>query len=257
MKSGKTPYRLLVQAGMNELLRDPKLLFFTVFFPLVFLIIFGSVSLIIPKSEVLQITFLEYMFPGIMIFALVSTGFYGTALPLVELRMNGTMVLFHLSPLKIRTFMAAQITVRMVIALFQVILYLIIGLILGVIDWMEVIPLFVVSMIGMLMILVIGFLLGGLFRKVEIAGGVLGAISVPLLIFSGVLMPFYIMPDIVQKIALAIPFTYLGESMRQIMFEDIDAMFSIYVNIGFMLAFSIILFLITQRTFRWMGETEK
>ncbi len=86
LNKGKKTIILLIKTGFNEIIRDPKIFFFIMIFPVMFLGIFAGISSVIHKSKQMNISMLEFMFPGILIFALLSTGLFGTTLPLVEMR---------------------------------------------------------------------------------------------------------------------------------------------------------------------------
>jgi ABC-2 type transport system permease protein len=244
----------LVRTGIVEIMRDFKIFFFILIFPVLFLAIFGLVSLAIPKSQELNLSMLDFMFPGILIFALVSTGFFGTSLPLIEMRKAGTMRLLKLTPLTAGEFVVSQIIVRLILAVAQIALFLVLGFLLQIIRVSDVLPLLAVSLIGMIMILNIGFFFGGFMRSVEIAGGILGALAAPLLMFSGVLLPFYILPDILEDIAYFIPFTYFGDALRQILFDNLDSQLNIYLDLLAIIGFSLLFFALTLMTFKWQNE---
>lgn len=254
LNKGKKTIILLIKTGFNEIIRDPKIFFFIMIFPVMFLGIFAGISSVIHKSKQMNISMLEFMFPGILIFALLSTGLFGTTLPLVEMRKNGIMRLLTLTPLTTGQFVISQIIVRLILSVVQITLFLILGMLLKIVTISDLILLLLVSLIGMIMILSLGFLFGGFMSSVEIAGGILGAISAPILMLSGVMMPFYIMPDIVEDLAIFIPFTYMGDALRQILFEHLEGKFSIYTDLAAILGFAVLFFVMTKLSFKWSNE---
>jgi ABC-2 type transport system permease protein len=245
------PFYRLVRTGFFELFREPKTLFFIMIFPMFFLLLFGVMGMIIPDSETMKLSFIEFMFPGILIFALVSTGLFGTSTPIIEMRKKGTLRLFQITPLSKTTFLLSQITVRFIISFIQIVLLLGIGIIIGVIKLNVILPVFLVSLLGMCMILTIGFLFGGILNSAELAGGLLGGLSAPILMFSGVLLPLTIFPEVFEKIAMAFPFTYLGDLVRTVTFSNFDSMFPIYINVSVILACTLLFFFIVKLTFKW------
>lgn len=241
----------LVKTGILELLREPKTLFFIIVFPLLFLGMFAATNSVAPPTDAISVSLLEFMFPGVLIFALVASGMYGTSTPLIELRKKGTLRLLHITPLRKETFIASQIIVRFLVGILQVILFLFAGFLMDLISVWTILPVFIVSLLGITMILLLGFIFGTLFNSVELAGGVLGGMVAPVLMISGVLFPLYILPDIFVTIAKVIPFTYLADLLRWIMYPEMGAMFPVYINILVLISFTIAFFFIGKRTFNW------
>lgn len=246
-------YKKLVKTGILELVREPKSLFFILIFPLLFLAMFSVMGSIIPKSNSSELSFLEFMFPGILVFALLSTGLFGTAVPLVEMRKNGILRLFQITPLKKGTFIVSQITVRLLLACVQVMVFLLIGLALNLFKINQFFSVLATSLLGMAMILTLGFLLGGIFKSVELTGGLLGALSAPLLMLSGVLLPLRLFPKAFEIVSMFIPITYLGDLIRTVMYPSVESLHPVYINISAMVLFTIIFYFICKVTFKWQN----
>jgi len=247
----KTAFYRLVRTGYLELIREPKSFFFIMIFPLIFLLMFGLMGYAIPPSESMHLSFFEFMFPGILILALLTVGLFGTTTPLIQMRKNGTLRLFQITPLKKETFLVSQLAVRFILAFIQIALFLLIGAIVGVVKIHTLLPLFLASLLGMALILTIGFLLGGVLNSVELAGGILGGLSAPVLMLSGVLLPLTIFPKTFEKVAMFFPFTYLGDLIRTILFDHFNSMFSIYTNILVLVGFTLLFFVLARVTFKW------
>ncbi|EOE6829125.1 hypothetical protein ACKSYW_002508, partial [Staphylococcus pseudintermedius] len=64
-------YFNLIKMGLREIIRDKKLFFFISIFPLMFLIMFVILGKTLPESNYMTIQFDEFMFPGVLIFALL------------------------------------------------------------------------------------------------------------------------------------------------------------------------------------------
>lgn len=83
------------------------------------------------------------------------------------------------------------------------------------------------------------------------SGAILGGISAPILMLSGVLLPLAIFPDIFEKIVMVSPFTYMGDLLRTVMFDGFLPMYPAYVNILALFGFTCVLFYIARATFKW------
>jgi ABC-2 type transport system permease protein len=247
-------YKQLTKAGLTEIIREPKLMFFILIFPLVFLLFFGVMGQMVPSSESMGLEFFEFMFPGLLIFALMSIGLLGTSTPIVEMRQKGILRMFELSPLGKTTFILAQISIRYILSVVQITFFMILGLFFGYISLSNIVPIILLSLLGVGLMLTLGFLFGSIFKSSEVTSGILAGVSAPLLMLSGVLLPFSLLPDIIEKVALFIPFTYLGDAMRQIFFTDLPGEYSLLTDISVIIGFTLVVYLISVKTFKWNLE---
>lgn len=244
----------LVRMGLLELLREPRTLFFILIFPLMFLGMFWGISLAVPESEDLGFSMIEYMFPGILILALFSTGVLGTSIPLIELRKKGTIRLLQVTPLPKETFIVSQVIVRFILAIAQIILFLIIGFLMNLVTFSVMVPLFLASLLGMAMVLMLGFIFGSIFNSPEVAGGLLGGLFAPVLMLSGVLFPLHILPGAFETFAKFIPFTYIGDLTRSITLPNFETMHSASLNIVVVVGCTLVLYFIAKFTFKWEAD---
>ncbi|WP_042224259.1 ABC transporter permease [Oceanobacillus manasiensis] len=246
----KVALKYLVSSGMKGIYRDPKIFFFSLLFPFFFLAMFGGMSIVIEPSEELGLSFIEYLFPGILIFALLSIGFMGTSVPLIEMRQKGILKTLNTTPLNEFTFILSQILVRLILGFMQILIFTILGFFMGFISLGNVLPFILIGLIGLLMILTLGFLFGGIFNNTEVASGVLSFGMVPLAMLSGAMLPLHILPDVFDTISYFIPFTYLAELFHEVLF-DLDVKLPMFGNIIVLLVLSAAFFLLTKFTFRW------
>ncbi|NWO15012.1 ABC transporter permease [Virgibacillus sp.] len=246
----KVAVKYLVSTGVKEIYREPKIFFFSLLFPFFFLAMFWGMSMVIDPSVELGLSFIEYLFPGILIFALLSVGFLGTSVPLIEMRQKGILKLLRTTPLDESTFIFSQILVRFILGIMQILIFTILGFIMGLVSFGNVIPFILIGLLGLVMILTLGFLFGGVFNNTEIASGVLSFGIFPLVMLSGAMLPLYILPDAFDTISYFIPFTYLTELFHEVLF-DLDVKLSVFGNIIVLVIISAVFFFLTKLTFRW------
>lgn len=250
MQHQKSSFSLMIKTGLTEIQRDARTFFFTLLFPFFFLGMFAAMNFAIPPTEDMGLSFLEYLFPGILVFALVSIGISGTTVPIVEMRSKGILKTLKMTPLKPESFILSQIVVRFILSFFQISIFTILGFILGYIELGNIIPFILISLLGMMMILIFGFFFANFFNNIEVASGLLNALVVPLLMVSGTLLPIYILPDVVQKFIYIVPFTYLTDLYHSSLFGK-EGEFSNFINIGVILSISLVFFYLTKKTFKW------
>ncbi|WP_414055579.1 ABC transporter permease [Macrococcus equi] len=248
-------YFNLIKVGLKEIVRDKKLFFFISIFPLMFLIMFVILGKIIPASKFMTIQFDEFMFPGILIFALMGIGLYGTTAPLIEYRKNNTFKIFETTTLNKPIFILSLLSVRVIIGIFQISLFFLIGLFLKYININNIIPTFSVSIIILFIMITLGIFLGGIFNSSEIALGVLSFLSAPILMISNVLIPLDIFSGNFKDIAQLLPFAYMGDLLRDSMFTDYIHEYSYFKSLLVISISFVTLIIITIKTFKFYNKS--
>jgi len=249
-KFSKEAFRRLTKSGLTEIFREPRLFFFTMIFPLLFLGLFGFMSLMMPPDASSGLTFFQFEFPGILVFSLMSVGILGTAIPIIEMRQKGTLRLFQVTPLSTSTFILSSITIRLILSLGQIVLFLVLGGVFRYVSISTILPVFLISLLGIIVMITLGFFLSGLFKHVEIASGLLSGLMAPVLMISGVLLPLSIMPKVMRTVAEFIPFAYLADAIRQVMFH-VREFFPIEVELLILAAFAVVCYGLARWSFHW------
>ena len=210
-----------VSLEMRLFLRRKDDLFWTLAFPLFFIVLFGLIY-----GDMLWEDFglraIEYILPGIVVMALMTSGIMATASGFVEEREKGIYRRLSLTPLRRHTILGGQLIQRYVVILVQTILLLIVG---GLAFDIRISgnPLWVwlVVTLGALCFLSIGFLLTGLIRSARAANGISMVVFFMLMFLGGVFFPNEMMPDFLRIFSGALPSTNLNDVLRAVMIMDV------------------------------------
>ncbi len=198
----------------------------------------------------------HYSLPGILVMAFLTLGLFGTAVPLITLRQRGTLRLLGLTPLSPLTFASAQIIARFLLALGQLTIVLVISYFaLAKFPLANLPGIFLSALLGILMILAMGYVLGEVIPSAEAAGGLIGGMLAPILLLTGVMLPLSIMPPVFLTIARFIPFTYLGDALRQQITGSDLPVAPLLIDNLVILAVTVILVALAVLFFRW-GQPE-
>ncbi|EOB1268174.1 ABC transporter permease [Staphylococcus pseudintermedius] len=235
--------------GLREIIRDKKLFFFISIFPLMFLIMFVILGKTLPESNYMTIQFDEFMFPGVLIFALLSIGLYGTTAPLIEYRKNNTFKIFETTSLNKFIFILSLLSVRVIIGIFQISIFFLIGFVFEYINFHNIILTFLISTVILSFMIALGIFLGGIFNSSEIALGVLSFLSAPILMISNVLIPIDIFPETFKNITHLLPFAYMGDLLRGFMFDDYTLEYSYLRSFLVIIISFILVIFISIKTF--------
>ncbi|MCI3920656.1 ABC transporter permease [Paenibacillus sp. TRM 82003] len=201
--------------------------------------------------ESLGLRYIDFLVPGILAMMIMSTNLNGVAGQISSWRERGVLRRMQSTTLKARTFIAAQITARLLLNGSQaVIVLLIASLVFGTrVSGSWLLLLFYV-VLGTLVFMSIGFIIAGTAKTPESAGPIAGLISFPLLFLGNVFFPVRNMPEFLQPIVQALPIVHLSDAMRDVM--------NVGAGIGSLWGETLILggwlvaaFAIASWTFRW------
>jgi len=214
---------LLRQVGLETrlFLRRKDDLFWTLAFPLFFIVLFGMIYQDMLWED-LGLRAIEYILPGIIVMALMTSGIMATASGFTEEREKGIYRRLALTPLKRHTLLGGQLIQRYTVILVQTILLLIVGSLAfsirigGGLLWV-----WMVVTLGALCFLSIGFLLTGLIKTARAANGISMVVFFMLMFLGGIFFPNQIMPGFLRAFSSALPSTNLNDVLRAVMITDL------------------------------------
>jgi ABC-2 type transport system permease protein len=159
----------------------------------------------------------DFLLPGILAMALMQLGFFG-AFQIVALREQKVLKALGATPLPRSYVLGAEVAVRLLLAVVQLALTISIGVavfhlhVTG--NWLAVLG---VVALGALTFTSLGYLLTCRARTVDSGQGLVQLVQFPMMFLSGIFFPVEIMPGFLRHVSTALPLTYLGEALRQVM----------------------------------------
>jgi len=210
-----------VMLEMKLFLRRKDDLFWTLAFPLFLIILYGLIYQDMVWED-FGLRAIEYMLPGIIVMALMTSGIMATASGFVEEREKGIYRRLSLTPLRRHTILGGQLIQRYMVILVQTILLLVVGAlafdirISGNLLWV-----WLVVTLGALCFLSIGFLLTGLIKSARAANGISMIVFFMLMFLGGIFFPNDLMPDFLRIFSNALPSTNLNDVLRAVMIMDL------------------------------------
>jgi ABC-2 type transport system permease protein len=217
-----------------------------------------AMSNYVPKLAIHQkgisgvtLKYLDFLVPGIIAMQIMNSNLNGVAGQISSWRERGVLRRMQGTTLKASTFIAAQITARLILNSFQAMLTILVGYFgfdVSIRGSFLLLMLFVV--LGTLTFMSIGFIIASLAKSPESAGPIAGFISFPLMFLGGVFFPVSGMPTYLQSFVKTIPITHLSNAMREIM--NIGASFSdLAADFGWLCVWMVVSFIIATKAFRW------
>ena len=198
-----------------------------------------------------DLRYIDFLIPGIVAMMIMSNNMNGVAGQIASWRERGILRRLQSTPLSSGTFIAGQITARLILNTIQAMIVLLVGFFIfdssvkG--SWWLLI-LFVVM--GTLAFMAIGFIIAGLAKTPESAGPIAGFISFPLLFLGGIFFPIQNMPEWLQPVVKALPISHLSTALRQVMNigADLSMLWSDAALLG---GWLVAAFVIASYTFKW------
>ena len=213
----------------------------------------GQPPAVRPSFETIQtndLTFISYLVPSILGMSLMQLGVFA-AIPLVADR--GTLILTRLqaTPLRRWQLVGSNVLMRLLIAIVQTVIIVGVGSAFYDVEisgsWLLIGALI---LLGSLAFIALGYVIASFAATEDAANGMTSAVQFPLMFLSGTFFPIDQMPDTLKTIARALPLTYLGDGLRQVMVDG-TPFAPLWVCFAFLAVWLAVCFGIAARWFKW------
>ncbi len=237
--------RALTWAGFLSTVRSKAALFWTMAFPIFLLILFAY---IFGAGEAERVA---YLMPGLWTITVISSSFFGISMSMVQERENGTFRRYRVSPL-------SPIALVSSFGLLQVGILLSSLLLQGVIAWFwfgsrsagPIWVLILVMLFGIFAFVPLGLLVGSIARDMKTAPVLTNLLFFPMMFLSGAAVPFFVLPDFIQRIAKLLPATYLVEALQGVVVRG-EGLLQLGGPIAVLLTTGVLGLAVNSLLFRW------
>jgi ABC-type multidrug transport system permease subunit len=195
--------------------------------------------------------YIDFLIPGLLGFSLMQSGMWGVGFVIVDMRVRKLMKRMMATPMSRAHFLLSFVLVRAAFLLGEL------PVILCFAYWVFDVPirgslalLIGLSILGSLMFAGIGLLLGSRAQNTHTVAGLVNAATLPMMVTSGVFFSAARFPDILQPTIKLLPLTPVIESIRTVMLDGAGVA-AVGPQIGIMLVWGVISFVIALRIFRW------
>jgi len=229
-------------------LREPAAAFFTLAFPLILLLVFGSIFGNDPVAEFGGRGTVDVSVPGYIAMIIGTVGLIGLPVSLAAYREAGILRRLRATPLHPATILGAHVIVSLTMTVLGVALLVGAGRIIYELTMPDApIATALAAVLGGLSFFALGFVLAGVLPTSRVAQAVGSAVYFPMLFLSGAAIPRQIMPDGVRRVADALPLTqvvilvedlWIGDGWNQGALAMLAGIFAVAV-------------VVAVRTFRW------
>lgn len=196
----------------------------------------------------------DFILPGQLSFALMSTAVFGISISLIILRKTHVLKRMAATPSPRWLILSAKVISNSSIALLQS--AFIIGIGYFVFDftlihgWVTFVQMLAVSVFGLLVFLSFGLLVSSVAQSEEAASPIANVITIPQFILSGAFFPIELLPSWLQNFAKLLPMTFLNDALRVLSFEG-GSFDSVAPQLFGLLIWAILIYIPVIILFRW------
>jgi ABC-2 type transport system permease protein len=237
--------------------RNPTAAFFTLFFPLMFFIVF---SLIFGNDEIeaLGVTLAQYFGPAMAVFAAVSASYTNVAVSTAYQRDEGILKRVRGTPLPASVYLGGKVVSAAFVAAVSVAIMLAVGVAFyGIQIYASTIAAAVVTFfIGVGCFAALGLLVAGLVGSGEGATALTNATLLPLAFVSGIfIIPTESAPGWLDTVANIFPLKHFVEPFTDAFNPTYSGSAWQWAHLGYMLLWGVVALVLGVRLFKWESPT--
>jgi len=252
-----TPARVfptLVTAHRKAAARDVTTIFFTFAFPLIFLVLFGSIFSGQDVEESGK-SYIQYIAPGVLTWGVANAAVFSIAFALMQWRESDVLRILRMTPTRVSTLLSSKLAIALVIAGVQTILFVGVamlppfGLRPSASSW-EALPLLG---LGVVTFFALGAVIGSLTNTAESVAAVSNVIMLPMAFLSGSFFPLDMMPDWLQRVAQVFPLYYLNDGVGHAL-NGTGSSEDLLLSLGVLGGFAVVFTAVAVKVFRWSND---
>jgi ABC-2 type transport system permease protein len=228
--------------------RNREAAFFSFLFPIILLVLLGSVY---GDDEIEGVSGATYLLAGLIGYGVAATAFASLAITLVVRREAGLLKRVRGTPLSPTTYLAAVISSMVIVIALQAVAQVLIGRFLLDAAWPASPGSFVVVVaVGAAAFAALGLAVTTIVKSGEGSSAVVNAIYLPMAFISGAFFSPRDLPEFLEVISKLLPLTYLLELIRSTFIEG-ETLVSSPGALAAVIAWGLFGLVIAGRMFRW------
>ena len=249
----------LTRASIRMLLRDSEAFFLAALAPILFLLVFSLYDLsITPGGDLAMgatsgaIDYFDFVLPGMLAMGLMNFTMVGIAGSVARYRETQVLRRLTATPVSPLAFITGQVLARLGISIFQVLLLLLTGVLLGGTVVGNPLAVVALAVLGNLTFLALGFAVAGRAPTVDAANNLAGLATLPLMFLSGMFFPLAALPTGVRAVAEWLPITPLIDGMRAVALDG-GSLLALGPELSLLAGWVLVSFALARLSFR-MGD---
>ncbi|HXE33744.1 MAG TPA: ABC transporter permease [Verrucomicrobiae bacterium] len=244
-------FATLTRMRIQLTLRNKMFLFFSVIMPFGFFFLYAGVF---AKGQPAGVRF----FLGPVVALAVMGSFWGLSAALVMFREQGILRRFHVTPITASDMLASSIVANYVLIFPTVLLQFIFArTIFHVTHFGNIFATFILISIGNIAFASLGLVVASVTNTMQETQVINQLIWLPLIFLSGATFPLAFLPQVVQKVSLFLPATYLVQGLSRTIFESAHIWdHNVLISLGSLVFWAVLTFFLSAQLFRWEPEVK-
>ncbi|WNM24108.1 ABC transporter permease [Demequina capsici] len=251
---------------LKEFTRNREQMIFIFMFPIMFLLLFGSVF---GGQEISDdgVTFAQYFLPGMIASGIIYTGFQSLAMSIALDRDEDLLKRIHATPLPASAYFAGKILQVITVSLVQIAALILLGV--AIFDtqlptdpgkWLTFAWVF---LLGTGASTTLGIATSSLLRSSRAASAILTPVVLLLQFTSGVYLVYTQIPTFLQHFAEIFPLKWLAQGLRSVflpdnyMYAEARQSWELPMAATVLAAWLVVGLLVSMRTFRWTRPDDR
>ena len=198
-----------------------------------------------------NIKYIDVIMPGILGMAIMMAAIIGIASEITKYREQRLLKRLTATPLKVRTFLIAEVLSYLIIAVIQITLIILVArLLYDVQVFGNYFYIYLLSFLGTIIFLNLGFSVAGWAKSVNAAESMANIIAMPMMFLSGVFFSPEMLPSWAYAITKYLPLSPLIEALRKIA-NDGAGLAEVTSQLWIILGWVVVTFFIAWKSFRF------
>jgi ABC-2 type transport system permease protein len=213
------------------------------------------------RADVLQATdekvtlagsrYIDFLLPGLIGMNLLGSSMWGTGYSVVDARRRKLLKRYAATPMRRWEYLLSVVLARVVFLLLEIVAFVAIGeVFFGVHVQGGYGAVLVACLVGGMSFTGLALLIAARAKSAEVASGLVNFLTLPMWLLSGSFFSSARFPEAAQPLIQALPLTALNDALRGI-YNDGASLLDVSGELGILLAWGLLPFVVAVRWFRW------
>ena len=198
-----------------------------------------------------NLTYFDFVVPGILSMSIMQLGIFGVAFGFVALKKRGILRRLWVTPINPNDFIIAQVAMRLVLVMMQILIMTLVPYFFLKLHFIgNFAEMFLVGMLGAIVFLAMGFAIAGISKSEDQVAPLANIIAVPMMMLSGIFFNRGTLPGFVRAVVDYLPLSFLADAMRSIAIDG-ATLAQVFPQIIGLAVWSVVAVFVAVKMFRW------
>lgn len=177
----------------------------------------GRFTLVPTTVQSRNLTYIDFLLPGIISMSIMQMGVFGVAFGFVSLKRRGILRRLSVAPIHANDFIVPQVAIRVLVTVLQIGLMIGLGILFLHLHFVgSLFSMLIVGILGATVFLGIGFSIAGICKSEDEVAPLANVVTLPMLLFGGVFFSRATFPGFIRVVTDLFPLSFLADALRAI-----------------------------------------